>query len=402
MKATKNVIILGVNPYSGNRGVGALAYSVMSVLDKISKENDVQINIYLVGKSKHIVENRIKVGDTIIQFKQFPFYAGNGLKGVLKFFLTMILSKEILFKTKYVMDMGEGDSFSDIYGKQRFININAPKKTFRFLGKKILLLPQTIGPFNDAKIKKEAKKSIEKSDVVLVRDRMSYDYVTNNTTQKKVKELTDMAFFMPYNKKDFSNGKINVGLNISSLMWHGGYTKNNQFGFKEDYPKLMRAIIEFFLTQANVQIHLISHVVNANSHVENDYEVARFIQDEYASEKITLAPFFLDPIDAKNYISGLDFFTGARMHACIAAFSSGVPVYPIAYSRKFNGLFVETLEYSYLGDLINQNSNEFMTGLEYAFENRIELTEIIQQSKKNIVSHRYTLLIDELSIFLEL
>ena len=30
---------------------------------------------------------------------------------------------------------------------------------------------------------------------------------------------------------------------------------------------------------------------------------------------------------------------GARMHACIAAFSSGVPVVPMAYSRKFEGLF---------------------------------------------------------------
>ena len=27
------------------------------------------------------------------------------------------------------------------------------------------------------------------------------------------------------------------------------------------------------------------------------------------------------------------------MHACIAAFSSGVPVVPMAYSRKFAGLF---------------------------------------------------------------
>ena len=27
------------------------------------------------------------------------------------------------------------------------------------------------------------------------------------------------------------------------------------------------------------------------------------------------------------------------MHACIAAFSAGVPVIPMAYSRKFEGLF---------------------------------------------------------------
>ncbi len=30
---------------------------------------------------------------------------------------------------------------------------------------------------------------------------------------------------------------------------------------------------------------------------------------------------------------------GARMHATIGAFSSGVPTVPIAYSRKFEGVF---------------------------------------------------------------
>jgi polysaccharide pyruvyl transferase WcaK-like protein len=37
------------------------------------------------------------------------------------------------------------------------------------------------------------------------------------------------------------------------------------------------------------------------------------------------------------------------MHACIAAFSSGVPVIPMAYSRKFNGLF-GTLGYEHVAD----------------------------------------------------
>jgi polysaccharide pyruvyl transferase WcaK-like protein len=37
------------------------------------------------------------------------------------------------------------------------------------------------------------------------------------------------------------------------------------------------------------------------------------------------------------------------MHSTIGAFSAGVPVIPVAYSRKFNGLF-NTLEYPYYID----------------------------------------------------
>jgi polysaccharide pyruvyl transferase WcaK-like protein len=52
-------------------------------------------------------------------------------------------------------------------------------------------------------------------------------------------------------------------------------------------------------------------------------------------------------MEAKSYISGMDLFIGARMHATIAAISSGVPVIPFSYSRKFEGLF-SSLGYPYV------------------------------------------------------
>ena len=58
---------------------------------------------------------------------------------------------------------------------------------------------------------------------------------------------------------------------------------------------------------------------------------------------------FESAIEAKSYIASMDLFSGARMHATIAATSSGVPVIPVAYSRKFNGLY-DTLKYKYYID----------------------------------------------------
>ena len=52
---------------------------------------------------------------------------------------------------------------------------------------------------------------------------------------------------------------------------------------------------------------------------------------------------------AKSYISSLGAFTGARMHATIAAFSSGVPTVPFAYSKKFAGLY-GSLGYDFIVD----------------------------------------------------
>lgn len=397
---SKNVILLGLDPYSGNRGVGALAYSTMYLLEQWAIERGYELNLYFampnLGKLKVL---NLKVGDKEIQITEFPLCLDKGFNGFVKKMLSLFISRKIISSSNYVLDMGQGDSFSDIYGEARFNLINDPKRLFRKLNKKQLILPQTIGPFNDSKVFKEAKKSIEKSQLVLVRDRQSYEYVIENTEQKNIFELIDVAFYMPFMRTTMSNVKLNVGLNVSSLMWHGGYTKNNQFNFNFDYQKITRRIIDYFLLMPNVKLHLIPHVVGSHSSIENDYEISRKLQEEYGVDNLLVSPFFLDPIDAKSYISALDFFTGARMHACIAAFSSGVPVYPIAYSRKFNGLFMDTLQYPYLGDLINQTEEEFINGLKKAFIYRNELKVNIQNSITNIIKPTKKLFFDKLDLF---
>jgi colanic acid/amylovoran biosynthesis protein len=400
---TKNIAIVGGSIHSVNKGVEALTYSALYVLDLIAKEDHVNFNFFLlVGedlRSLYKKENlKIGVADIIIyNLHTFDIFS---LKGLIK---CCLFPKEIInyFRFDYVFDISGGDSFSDIYGNERFQFINGPKKVFRFLHKKQLLLPQTIGPFKDEKIRKQANRSIEKSKIVLTRDLQSYEYVKSNTKQKQVYELVDVAFFMPYNKKDLDKKYIHVGIGISALLWIGGYTGINQFGLKVDYQETIKEIIKYFLQQKNIKVHLVPHVIRAEIHPENDYEISNHLIEEFDNNSLILSPFFLSPIEAKNYISGLDFFTGARMHACIAAFSSGVPVYPMAYSRKFTGLFGDTLDYKYVGDMVNKGQEDIIIGMKKAFENRHALKSIILDRMNGVVAKRHALMIRLIEDFLE-
>ena len=99
-----------------------------------------------------------------------------------------------------------------------------------------------------------------------------------------------------------------------------------------------------------------------------------------------MAPAFLNPIDAKSYISGMDFFMGARMHSTIAAFSSGVPVVPMSYSRKFTGLFNCTLDYDAVVDLKTETSNEIEAFIFQKFSQRQQIKEKIAQRLETIVN----------------
>ena len=394
--------ITGVNPFSGNRGVGALAISAIYLLNKIAEEKNCTIEITAINPNygKHLVQ----LGNKSINLNNILPVNIFSCKNILRL---LVKPKEILSfftypKFDYILCMGEGDSFSDIYGKRRFSSIDGQHRMARLFGKKYLLLPQTIGPFDNPHIKKQARKSLENAQLVFARDMQSFSYVIENTAQKNVFEAIDVAFFMPYEKQTFSNDFIHIGINISALLWNGGYTRNNQFGLKSNYQELIRGMVEYFLSIPDVKIHIVPHVVLVNSSIENDYEVSYNLVEEYRNDRIILAPFFLTPILAKNYIAGMDFFAGARMHATIAAFSSGVPVYPMAYSRKFNGLFMDTLDYKYMGDMVNEEMEAIKEGIKDAYNQRLVLKEIIGERLAGVVEERRQLLLENLKKFLEL
>ena len=402
------IIIANATINTGNKGCAALCMTSLYLFDRILSEKNISYEFYLTdsGSRYKQQEQIVVIGGRTIKYKVLKYPYSAKWPEFLKILLKPRDLKEsicVFRSADYILDIGQGDSFADIYGKSRFLWIDRVHQVARFFGKKYALLPQTIGPFTNATIEKKAMKSIANAAMVMVRDKMSYDYVVQKVpTQKNVHEYIDVAFFLPYKKKEFSRNYIHVGLNISALLWNGGYTGNNQFGLKCDYQKTIRSIIDYFLSLPNVMLHLVPHVVEQERNVENDYAVSFDLCEEYNHDRMVLAPFFLSPVDAKSYIAGLDFFMGARMHATIAAFSSGVPVVPMAYSRKFNGLFEETLDYHYIVDLKQASNENALETIISVFGTRAHQKEAIQLLHDDVIRQKRKQLYQDIANFLQL
>lgn len=127
-----------------------------------------------------------------------------------------------------------------------------------------------------------------------------------------------------------SKDKIQVGLNVSGLLL-SDKTESTPLliKLKTSYDTYIRGVIDWLLTENRYSIYIIPHVGNDGS----DY-VRKLYGDQ-----LNYCEAYDDPISAKNKISQMDIFIGARMHATVAAFSSGVATIPTAYSRKFAGLY---------------------------------------------------------------
>jgi len=391
----KRIGIVGADPFNGNRGVGALIYSVIYLLRNIEEHRTIESEIYILLPIKGKTSETFIIGDKYIRVNYIYLTNFYGIKAFIRSIFHLYSYLKYL-KLDLILFIGGGDSFSDIYGMTRFHEINNSIKLFRFLRKKQIMLPQTIGPFKESFCKRCAIKSIEGASIVFARDKLSFDYVSQIAKQPDLIESIDVAFALPYTQRSFNKQLVNVGIGISALLWNGGYTRNNQFNLTIDYRKIIIEIIEFFLKQDKVMIHLVPHVVSTNRGIENDYEVSLDVMKYFNSKRVILSPLFLDPMEAKSYISGLDFFTGSRMHACIAAFSSQVPVFPLSYSRKFNGLFEETLDYNYVGDMTKNSKPTIFDQLSEAFSNRLLLKEITKERMNIIVLPRLEILVDHL------
>ncbi len=253
-----------------------------------------------------------------------------------------------------VLDIGAGDSFSDIYGGRHFFFLSLSKIVAILLRKPLVFSPQTIGPFNSFWVRRLSAFLLKRAEQVFARDAASMECLRQKKIIGNTQEVIDVAFRLPYNRQISPDcGKVRVGLNVSGLLMNGGYTRDNQFGLKADYVELIRLLIDEFVSNPDVELHLVPHVLACTLPVEDDFAMILQLKQSYPS--VIVAPRFKSPSEAKSYIAGLDFFAGARMHACIAAFSSGVPVVPMAYSRKFNGLF-NSLGYRHIADLKNDDT----------------------------------------------
>lgn len=409
MKKNINIILANAPVKNGNRGCVALSITMMSLIDEVMNNAGMQYRLFLpdsqFGDQK---KHEYKINNRVISFEDCNYPKGLSFKEDIKIQLKTLIkgenkAKQIFEKADFILDIGQGDSFADIYGEHRFRIIDRIHMMARKYKKPYCILPQTIGPFKNKMIANLAHESIANASCCMARDKQSYDYVIKNIPeQQKIAEYIDVAFFMPYEKIEQESGYTHVGLNISSLLWHGGYTRENQFGLKCDYKKLVKEIINYFLSLKNTKVHLIPHVVEGERGIENDYEVSYEIWREYNNANLVLAPFALGPIEIKSYIAGMDFFMGARMHATIGAFSSGVPVVPMAYSRKFNGLFIDTLQYDAMVDMKTMNNNLILPEITKNFANRSNLKEMINERMTGIVAERRKMLVEDLNTFFNL
>lgn len=308
------------------------------------------------------------------------------------------------------LSLAGGDSFSDIYGLERFFYVCLPQLLVLCAGKPLWLLPQTYGPFNGWISRQVARFILKRAAGVYSRDvegvTVVQQLLKGHPTEARF--APDVGFALTTEPAPArlaaqldaarKHGPL-VAFNISSLLYGGGYTQNNMFGLKADYASLVDALFKLLIRELGAVVLLAPHLSEGGKDIREVGEAGLYrrllpkLSEEYP-ERVLLSDAALNHRQIKFMIGQCDFFIGSRMHACIAAISQCVPAVGLAYSGKFAGVLRSADPEICVVDLRVSETTPTLDAVRQAFARRTSCKQRLEQNMPKIRAALATLFED--------
>lgn len=407
----QQIILLGGGLHTGNLGVSALTVGAIKCI--LVGYPEAEISLLEYGKTSGSQSVRLRDRVIVLPVTNLRFswriYLANNIALLLAFalFLKLIPSNRLrnwliskngclckIQEADLVTSIAGGDSFADIYGLGRLFYVSLPQILALLLGKKLVLLPQTIGPFRGRLSRAIATYILKRAEHVYSRDRQGLEQLEEfmgcDLAMRKTSFCYDVAFVVDpiapdevdlegIRQKPEGCGST-VGVNISGLLYIGGYTKNNMFGLRVDYRQFIDRLIDFLVVEKCANVILVPHVVGRGA--ESDLTVCEQVYEKLKSKyqgKLGLVRRSYDHSEMKYIIGRCDFFVGSRMHACIGAVSQCVPAVSVAYSDKFVGVMQTLGIDSSVADARRFTEEELLSMVERVYEERTIMRHELEQ-----------------------
>jgi len=287
-----------------------------------------------------------------------------------------------------------GDSFSDLYGWVRFLYVALPQVLVLLLGKRLVLLPQTYGPFQRRWTRSLAAWIVSRAERAWCRDHRSLAELKSNLASHEEAEKAfcyDMGFgidslapeclavegIYPVGSKQTRL----LGMNISGLLYRNGYSGKNEFKMLSNYVQLVHAVIDLLLASPETTLILVPHVYGEGEDSESDALACEQVFSELRSKypgRIGVLRGEYGPNEVRFVIGLCELFVGSRMHACIAAVSQCIPAVSIAYSDKFLGVMREAGVDSLVADARTCSLEDTLAVVQRGLERRAEIAKELE------------------------
>ncbi|MCE7059708.1 polysaccharide pyruvyl transferase family protein [Dyadobacter sp. CY343] len=305
-----------------NKGAELMLYAI---LEKLRQELPEAIFVMEKRGSAPIASQR-KVGiHTKLNMKKF---------GIDTAFWGQLIPMRLLRSTGFVLEKdidvvldGSGFAFGDFWGAEKAgTRLANHIENWRQQGKKIIMLSQAFGPFEDSALKEKMKIIVNNSNLVFARDKYSLSYLKNiSATQNNIHLKPDFTNLLKGSVPDYYDpAKYEVAIIPNNKL-----LESNTFNSRENYVEFLNEITEIITASGKSPYFLIHEGVK-------DLKLATDVNKTFIKEIPILT--VENPLEVKGIIGKSYAVVTSRFHGLVSALSQSVPCLCVGWSHKYLAL----------------------------------------------------------------
>lgn len=322
-----NILLFGHGSYL-NKGCEAIVTSTSKIIKEFNQNNKITVATF-------DIENDRKYYNDVIDKYVIHEWAHKFNKEKIAACDEKKIDIEEMAHKDVIKEIERNDLFLSVGGDNYCYNVSNwlyfIDKKIREKNKKLILWGASV---NAEAIDEKFIKDIRKFDIVLVRESLTHNLLSEFVDEKKIILSPDVAFSLEIQKinlpESFNSEEGIVGLNISPMIL------NYQSDGKDTIASVKK-LIDYILSNYKYKIALIPHVYIADG---NDLNTLEKIKEMYSNEErvFVLNEKIYNCNELKYIISKCKFLIAARTHASIAGYSTNVPTLVLGYSIKSKGI----------------------------------------------------------------
>ncbi len=349
MEKSKSILISGYYGFD-NSGDDA----ILKAMVKDFKERDTNLNLTALSYNPPFTRKVYQI-DAVNRFS-----IGEVREGIKK--SDMLIS-------------GGGSLLQDITSTRSLLYYLSIINLAKYYKKKVMIYANGVGPINGKINRRLTKKTLEKADLITLRDQDSVDFLKELGVKNPNVHLTADPVFMldaqPYEKvkKVFEDESIPLDkplIGISIREW------SNSKKIIEELSKTIAIIAEKY--DANILL--------IPMHYPEDLNISKELLSSSSNRIYILSKKY--PVDyLMGIINQLELLVAMRLHSLIYAASQGVPMVGLVYDPKIIG-FLKSIDINTMLDVDSLSADNLVDNIDYVWENR-------QDIRKNLLEKEHYL-----------
>lgn len=218
-----------------------------------------------------------------------------------------------------------GYIFGDFWPKDWIEGLAEDFAALRRNGNKIVLMPQSFGPFERAELAEASLRALEHADLIWARDSESFAYAKKLAPSLPVAPMCDYTGALSEAREtSYSEDRICVVPNVKILEKYGEAAKTRYFD-------LISKICKLISEKNRCSVEILRHTTTADNRIAA--ELAHVLEPLRAK---LIQP--LDCYDAKRFIANSRFLLSSRFHGLVNGLTQRVPSLAIGWTHKYDGI----------------------------------------------------------------